>query len=343
MEKVSVVIPVYNTDTQAFAFCIESVENQTYKNFEVIVVDDGSFASVANEIDEVCARFSNIHVYHEANRGVSEARNCGVKKSVGKYICYVDSDDYVSPLMLEKLVCIAENEKLDIVTSYLKPVYDDSFAFNTSADIDYKVMEGQRMYEYMSQVILLGTNIKMDEKGFISGGPCALVIRKELNDRIGFPLGIPYMEDVIWNYKVFHAANKIGIINETLYAYKQNANSATHTWKTMIAEERSKALKLLKSIISDGPEEQSCYALRVLSSYMMICKCSALTEELHTAKDRIKWVQKVYKEDNVWKILEDKSISKNWECKNKIKRVLAVSGMMPLIYVLKERKKVNAL
>lgn len=338
MEKVSIVIPVYNTNKRAFACCIESVEKQTYKNFEVIVVDDGSSASVANDIDKVCANFPNIQVYHEDNKGVSEARNFGVKRSTGKYICYIDSDDYVSPLLLEKLVNTAEKENLDITTSYIKPVHDDLFVFNASVDADYEVMEGQQMYKYMGKVILLGTNIKLDDKGFISGGPCALIIKKELNDRIGFPVGVPYMEDVIWNYQVFHAANKIGIINETLYAYKQNEFSATHTWKIKVAAERSKALNLLKSIISDSPEEQSCYALRVLSSYMMICKCSALTDEFNTIKERIAWAQEVYKEDDVWKIIEDKSVSRDWNSKQKLECFLTVSGLLPLMYILKEHK-----
>lgn len=338
MEKVSIVIPVYNTDMRAFACCIESVENQTYRDFEVIVVDDGSSAPTANDIDKVCANFSNIQVYHEENKGVSEARNQGKKKSTGKYICYVDSDDYVSPFMLEKLVNTAEKENLDIVTSYLKPVHDNLFDFNSSADTDYEVMEGRRVYEYMSNVILQGFNTKMDDKGFISGGPCALIIRKELNDSIDFPAGVPYMEDVIWNYRVFHAANKIGIINETLYAYIQNESSATHTWKTKIATDRSRALNLLKSIISDSKEEQSYYALRVLSSYAMICKCCALTDELNTTKERIAWARKVYKEDSVWRIIEDKSVLRNWDSRQKIKRFLAVSGLLPLMYVIKEHK-----
>ncbi|MFR2741643.1 MAG: glycosyltransferase family 2 protein [Streptococcus agalactiae] len=100
MEKISIIIPVYNVK-KYLNDCIQSVINQTYNNLEIILIDDGS--TDGSEYCDEIAKDSRIFVYHKTNGGLSEARNVGIKISTGKYITFIDSDDYIENLYIEAL------------------------------------------------------------------------------------------------------------------------------------------------------------------------------------------------------------------------------------------------
>ena len=93
--KVSIIVPVYNVE-KYFDKCIESIIRQTYKNIEIIIVDDGSKDNSGIIADEYAKTDSRIKVFHSENRGLSFARNCGVKYATGDFLCFVDSDEYIS-------------------------------------------------------------------------------------------------------------------------------------------------------------------------------------------------------------------------------------------------------
>ena len=105
-DLVSVVLPIYKVE-KYLNRCIESVVNQTYSNLEIILVDDGSPDSCPNMCDEWKKKDSRIVVIHKENGGLGEARNSGISAANGKYICFFDSDDYVSNETIEKAVAVA--------------------------------------------------------------------------------------------------------------------------------------------------------------------------------------------------------------------------------------------
>ena len=102
MIKYSFIVPVYNTE-KYLKKCLDSLVNQTYKDFEIIVVNDGSTDKSSNIISKYQKKYKNIIVIDKENEGLSMARNRGVQKSSGKYIIFVDSDDYVSNKLLEEV------------------------------------------------------------------------------------------------------------------------------------------------------------------------------------------------------------------------------------------------
>ena len=110
---VTVIVPVYNVDCYLDK-CISSIVQQTYKNLEIIVVDDGS----TDKSPEICDRWSQrdrrIHVMHKVNGGLSDARNAGLAVSTGEYISFVDSDDWIKPKFIETLMISLQAEKADI-------------------------------------------------------------------------------------------------------------------------------------------------------------------------------------------------------------------------------------
>lgn len=110
---ISVIIPVYNTEAY-LEKCVNSVISQTYKNLQIIIVDDGSNASTTQLCDELALRDSRIMILHKKNGGLSSARNAGIELAKGEYLTFLDSDDYVSPSMYEELISVSSASTIGI-------------------------------------------------------------------------------------------------------------------------------------------------------------------------------------------------------------------------------------
>ena len=128
---ISIIIPVYNSGEQLYD-CVKSIQNSTYKHFEIIIVDDGSNDETAKICDNCSAECDNVKVYHTENKGVSAARNFGINQSKGDYITFVDSDDTVEPSMLMELLtaCRLNNSEISII-GYREIYGEDNFKIFT--------------------------------------------------------------------------------------------------------------------------------------------------------------------------------------------------------------------
>lgn len=102
LDKISIIVPVYNVE-QYITRCIESITSQTYRNIEILLIDDGSTDNSGNICDEYQKKDSRVMTFHKTNGGLSDARNYGIKHASGQYLCFVDSDDYISKHMVEIL------------------------------------------------------------------------------------------------------------------------------------------------------------------------------------------------------------------------------------------------
>ena len=122
--KVSVIVPVYNVE-KYLAKCLDSLINQEFFNYEIIVVNDGSTDNSQEIIEEYAKRYDIIKDVFKKNGGLSSARNYGLEKASGKYITFVDSDDYVDENMYLKMYEKAKSGNFDIVTSDINYVYND--------------------------------------------------------------------------------------------------------------------------------------------------------------------------------------------------------------------------
>ncbi|HQJ07176.1 MAG TPA: glycosyltransferase family 2 protein, partial [Spirochaetota bacterium] len=172
-ELVSVIVPVYNrADTIVRA--IDSVINQTYKNVEIIIIDDGSSDNLKSILDEI--KYNNIHYYYQENSGASSARNHGLLKARGKYCIYLDSDDELLPDCIESLVDLSINHNLNYITYNAELVYkqkkivkkyDKSF-FITQENValDQIPLKGSQLFfklDNNSKEFLFDTNLSVCE------------------------------------------------------------------------------------------------------------------------------------------------------------------------------------
>lgn len=222
--KVSVVIPVYNVE-KYLNECVDSVLNQTYSSYEIILVDDGSTDSSGSICDSYVIKDSRIRVFHKANGGLSSARNAGLEIAVGKYVYFLDSDDYISDQTLEKLVEVAEKDNSDIVFFDAVSFADAEDNFKVSQNYirkqNYKTGKGTAVFSEMQ---------KNDE--FHSAVPL-LFIKKDLLEQndIYFIDGI-YYEDMLFTYQVFCCSRVVSQIKEAFYHRRYRKNSIMTSNKT---------------------------------------------------------------------------------------------------------------
>lgn len=223
---ISVIIPVYNVE-KYLNKCITSVVEQTYKNLEIIIVDDGSTDQSPEICDEWEKRDGRIQVVHSSNGGAGKARNTALDMATGDYVTFVDSDDYIAPQMYQVLL-EQFYDGIGIVECNYSMVYDDYEQFKEETKI-YKIhtySAMQAMHENINDHIFrqLIWN-KMYRKDVIKG--------------IYFPTG-KKIDDEFWTYQAIGNASKLIYMDQKLYAYRQQEQSVMHL---LDAKKRLEALK----------------------------------------------------------------------------------------------------
>ena len=207
--KVSIIVPVYNVE-EYLARCLDSLVNQSLKDIERIVVNDGSPDNSQKIIDNYCKKYKNIKSFIKENGGLSDARNFGIEKAQGEYIAFLDSDDYVTIDMYMEMYNKAKSGNFDMVVCDLNYVYDD-------------------------KIIKASCNIKKDTNNIkdvmLNIYPAAWnkIFKRNLMDKgIRFKKGV-WFEDVEFIYRLLPYINTIGVVHKTFNQYVQREGSITNT------------------------------------------------------------------------------------------------------------------
>ena len=221
---ISIIIPCYNIENY-IEKCIESIENQTYKDIEIIAVDDCSKDGTIVKLKELQERYSNLQVYqNDKNRGAAYSRNFAMKKAKGEYIGFVDSDDYITDDYYEKLMETAEKEKADLVATDIEIVYEN----NSNAPILSRACLGEV------------TKFNLVNNG-LAASPCNKIIKKELIEKYPFLEG-KINEDVASILPAIVKAKKVAYVQGIKYFYVQRNNSVQNE------EVTTKRLEMFDSI-----------------------------------------------------------------------------------------------
>lgn len=207
-ELISIIVPVYKVE-QYLDRCLNTIVNQTYKNLEIILVDDGSPDNCPQMCDEWAKKDNRIKVIHIENDGVANARNQGIAMASGELIGFVDSDDYIEPTMFEHLYdnLIKHNSDISVC----------GYQINEEADVDENVKS-------ISQLDALKLICSGDYK---YGMLWNKLYRKALFNGVEIPRFV-CCEDLTANYYLFKKARKIVESDKKLYHYYQNENSVVH-------------------------------------------------------------------------------------------------------------------
>ena len=216
--KISVIIPIYNCE-KYIARCIESVLKQKYSNFELILIDDGSLDNSYNICNNYKNKDERIILYKQENHGVSFTRNMGITKATGDYIMFLDADDYIEEITLEKCVKFIEDYNADIVKfNFIKEFSKTSIKNKNLVERDILL---KKPYKEIIENIF-------DNDNYCSS--CECMIRTEIAKTSKFNEEILVGEDFMYFIDVLTKSQNIYISNENLYHYVVNQNSVTNTF-----------------------------------------------------------------------------------------------------------------
>ena len=222
MNSISIIIPVYN-GSKFISRCLDSILNQTYKNTEVILINDGSTDNSLEIIKEYSNKYKNIKYIDQKNQGASIARNKGIEESKGKYLVFIDIDDYIESDYLEKLCSSIKNKDM-VVSGYNRVV--------GSKTIFSKIPKNT----YWSAFKYTATWGKIYNAEFIK------------KNNIKFLDDVKIGEDLFFNITVINKTNKIGILEYAGYNYYDNEESLTNTINKTAKKRNQQMLHLLNSI-----------------------------------------------------------------------------------------------
>ena len=215
MIDISIIVPVYNVENY-LEECIKSIINQTFKNFELILVNDGSTDKSGDICDEFCLLDNRIKVIHKKNEGISDTRNKGIKNARGRYILFVDSDDYIHPQTCDILYKNIEQYKADLAVFNFTRTKKSYYYKNINNKLtDYKIDE---IDKFKALEELYGKR----RSEFVFSW--TKLYRKELFDNIEFEYGRIY-EDQLISKNILHNSDKIIYLNVPLYFYRYRSDS----------------------------------------------------------------------------------------------------------------------
>lgn len=212
MPKLSVIVPIYNVE-QYLERCIESILNQTFQDFELILVDDGSPDGSPRIIDEYVNKDNRIIAFHQVNGGVSNARNNGLKHASGKYVSFIDPDDWIDNHMFQKCVSYAERNNLDIVACNIDSFYPDG----TMAQHPIFFSGIMSAKEFVLHIF--------DKPRTIFGGVCNKLFKRSMISDC-FDESLRICGDNLFLIQYCRNIQNAGVINKPFYHVFERENSA---------------------------------------------------------------------------------------------------------------------
>lgn len=211
---ISIIIPVYRAET-FFDDCVSSILAQSFGDFELILVDDGSPDQCPELCDKWAATDERIKVIHKQNGGVSSARNSGLDIASGEYICFVDSDDTLPVNGLQILMTSIEQSNVDVVFGTFQFQYGDKLLPHAS-----RLPEGKYLFkDVLKDFIDDGTL-----SGFLLGSACAALYKRNviIANHLRFREGLKNNEDGLFNFELALVANSFAVVNSPVYNYRQD-------------------------------------------------------------------------------------------------------------------------
>lgn len=232
MTKVSIIVPIYNVE-KYLDRCMQSLLNQTLKDIEIIMVDDGSPDNCPKMCDEYAKKDGRIKVIHKQNGGLGYARNSGLDIATGEYVAFVDSDDFVDNKMFETMYKKADKEKSDVV-------YCNHYIYYSNTG---KVTEPSRPFikdvtfrgsdvvnEVLKNMIASSPEEQSDRKYYMS--VWRGIFKRNIVHDIRFVSEKEFLsEDILYQVNVLRRVSSVTITNERLYYYRENENSLTHKYR----------------------------------------------------------------------------------------------------------------
>lgn len=227
MPRLSVIVPVYNTE-KYLRECIDSILAQTFSDFELILVDDGSPDGSGAICDEYADKDPRIQVIHQENGGVTSARKAAMRIAHGEWISFVDSDDWIHPNMFERMIAKASETSADMV------ICDVSLEYGEKTErlptlAEEGLYQKNALRDTIYPTMLLDTKAR---RPGILGSSCNKLFHRNLVETVFWQVddSFVYGEDALFCYGALLESNRIFVLRESLYHYRQHSASAMHQY-----------------------------------------------------------------------------------------------------------------
>lgn len=244
--KITVIIPVYNVENY-LKKCLDTIINQTYKNLEIIIIDDGSTDKSSEIVDEYAVKDSRIKVFHQNNLGVSVARNKGLDNANGDYILFVDPDDWIELNTCEILLNEILHKKVDLLIFN----FYREFKNNTKKNPEYSFSGKREELKLKIQESILAPYTKIENINAIIGGfPWNKFVSRKAIGKIRFPLENlkAIWEDFLFNVMLLDKSISVDLSNNYLYHYRTCNNSATRRFNSDIIKINDEFYEILSKL-----------------------------------------------------------------------------------------------
>lgn len=230
MPKISVIVPVFNVE-KYIETCLKSIQSQTYKDFEVLVVDDGSQDSAPTICDQFGIADSRFKIFHKENEGVSTALNLGLKYAQGEWIYFIDGDDWIEQNTFEALLeHLSLNDDVDIIG--FNHFYNDSYEEKKAPNLKNHLYQGKEV----NRLIAASVNPKYIEKKYKENLPVirarwSKLFRRECVKNISFDKKLTTGQDAFYCTLALQRSSRVLLVNEYLYHYRIVEQSNIHKYR----------------------------------------------------------------------------------------------------------------
>lgn len=318
---VSVVVPIYNAE-KTIVRCVKSIEEQTYKNIELILINDGSVDNSISKCIELKKIYNNIILINKKNEGTSKTRNCGIINSTGRYLSFVDSDDECDKMMIESFVDCMERYNVDIAISGIRKKYLYKKGKRSIDVLPFK--EGA-----FDKKGFLDLFIKLEQQNLIASS-CNKMYKKEVLLKYGifFEENVTMGEDYRFNLKCLDNMSSFAVLKMPLYTYYIGDESISTGYRKNEFEERLENVALYEKMVVKYNMNNKYIAI----SYLRMAFSTMMN--LHNPQN----IDKFFK-----KKLEIKNITKNKKIRNSTKNCSAKGIINNTIKVLFKLNSINLL
>lgn len=311
MELISIIVPVYNVE-RYLEQCIESLVNQTYKNLEIILVNDGSTDSSGSLCEKLAKTDKRIRVIHKNNEGLGFARNTGMEVMNGKYVTFIDSDDYADSNLIELLYTNLKNENADTCIGGFKRV-------KNSGEVIFKEQYDRVVYsdgEVKNNLLIKMLGSSPEKSDAIRMSVWNVIYSADIirNSNLKFPSERELIsEDIIFDVKYYQGSKRVVVIDSLAYNYRINEESLTRKYKSDRFEKCKILYEELKNQVNKIYDDDMAI-LRVQRQFFVnIRECikQENTKISHkNIKEAISNIEYICKDDVIQDIIADYPVKK---------------------------------
>ena len=324
---ITIIVPVYQTE-RYLSRCIDSILAQSFHDFELLLIDDGSKDKSVAICERYAQKDSRVKVFQKEHSGVSDTRNFGLDHAKGDYIAFVDSDDMLAADFLERSHSVAVQTGADLVIGgeqYLEQLPETGVIQRAGAP-QIQIYKSNQLETLKPHLLGPTYQIKFDG-GSIGRGPIARLVRTSIAKNNLFNPELKLGEDITWNLQLCNQAQSICLVMEQWYFYWINPNSTTHRFSmTVTADYEAHFHALMKILDLSDDILYLSYIDRLKESLRHIWNCCAKQLKKQDPAAYHQLTERIYN-GQIWSILGDQ-------------RLYRLSGLKGKLFVLAYRKKI---